>query len=162
MVENRKQQMSQLVKKYEWKAQILLQHKEEEMGMAANRASELEDYLKRMEIERQAWEREAKENEAMAASLSATLGGLRESACLLLIPNPAVEDAESCCENNTQEEFLQDKTTPPMICRCCNSRKSCMVMLPCRHLCCCKQCELFLHSCPLCAMLKKDTIEALI
>lgn len=158
MQEERKQQMAILVKKYEWKSEFLVKQKEEEIARAANRNVELENFMKRIEIENQTWQAVARENEAMIASLNSSIQRLRESA------ENAANDAESCCENVEEEEEERErmKKKKKMICRCCNSRNSCVVMLPCRHLCSCKDCEVFLDSCPVCSMPKKATIEALI
>ncbi|KAL0386866.1 UNVERIFIED_CONTAM: putative BOI-related E3 ubiquitin-protein ligase 3 [Sesamum radiatum] len=156
MQEQRKQQISVLVKKYESKTQILLK-KEEEIGKASSRKMELQNFLKRLESESQTWQRIAKENEAMVASLNSTIGRLRESA------GNAAQDAESCCENRQDmEENTSEKRKRKMVCKCCNSRNSSVVMLPCRHLCSCKDCEVFLDSCPVCRTVKKATVEALI
>ncbi|KAI3447933.1 hypothetical protein Pfo_004598 [Paulownia fortunei] len=162
MQEQRKQQIALLVKKYESKAQLLLKQKEEEIAKAANRTMELQDFLKRMEIETQTWQRVAKENEAMISSLNSTIQRLRDSAYLSA---NAAEDAESCCQNREEKEERTEngeEKKRAMVCRCCNSRNSCVVMLPCRHLCSCKDCEVFLDSCPVCRMVKKGSIEALI
>ncbi|XP_057783219.1 probable BOI-related E3 ubiquitin-protein ligase 2 [Salvia miltiorrhiza] len=158
MQEQRKQQIAVLMKKYEWKTELLLKQKDEEIAKAANRTTELHNFMKRMEMENQTWQRAAKENEAMIASLNSSIQRLRESAYL---SENAAEDAESCCQNM---ERIQQNTeiNKKMVCRCCNSRNSCVVMLPCRHLCSCKDCEVFLDSCPVCSMAKKAAIEALI
>ncbi|KAK4424045.1 putative BOI-related E3 ubiquitin-protein ligase 2 [Sesamum alatum] len=156
MQEQRKQQISVLVKKYESKTQFLLKQKEEEMAKASNRTMELQNFLKKLETESQTWQRIAKEKEAMVASLNSTIGRLRESA------GNAAEDAESCCKNMEEEENTEKRIRRKMVCKCCNSRESCVVMLPCRHLCSCKDCEVFLDSCPVCTTVKKATVEALI
>ncbi|KAK6120874.1 hypothetical protein DH2020_023714 [Rehmannia glutinosa] len=152
----RKQQISLIVKKYESKAQFLLTQKQEEITKAANRTMELQEFLKRMEIENQSWQRVAKENESMVASLNSTIQRLRESQSLSA---NAAEDAESCCQNGEEKE---EKIENKMVCKGCNSRNSCVVLLPCRHLCSCKDCEVFLDSCPVCRMVKKGSIIALI
>ncbi|KAK6120876.1 hypothetical protein DH2020_045373 [Rehmannia glutinosa] len=138
------------------KAQFLLTQKQEEITKAANRTMELQEFLKRMEIENQSWQRVAKENESMVASLNSTIQRLRESQSLSA---NAAEDAESCCQNGEEKE---EKIENKMVCKGCNSRNSCVVLLPCRHLCSCKDCEVFLDSCPVCRMVKKGSIIALI
>lgn len=155
MQEERRQQMAVLMKKYEWKTELLFKQKEEEIARGAKRNTELQNFLKRIEIENQTWQRVAKENEAMITSLNSRIQRLRETAHLC---ENAAEDAESCCQNVEENDKIEKK----MVCRCCNSRNSCVVMLPCRHLCSCKDCEVFLDSCPVCNMAKKATIEALI
>ncbi|XP_009621213.1 BOI-related E3 ubiquitin-protein ligase 1-like [Nicotiana tomentosiformis] len=156
--EQRKKQMALILRKYESKAQYLLKQKDEEIAKAANRTRELQDFLKRMEIEKQTWQRMAKEKEAMVMSLNITMEQLRESACSSTNNRGTAEDAESCCHVADEQEYGHQK----MMCKSCKSRKSCMIFLPCRHLCSCKYCNTFLHSCPACNMLKKASIEAFI
>ncbi|XP_073042472.1 probable BOI-related E3 ubiquitin-protein ligase 3 [Primulina eburnea] len=151
--EQRKNQISTMMKKYESNIQSLLKQKEEEMLKAINRRMELEKHLERMEMENQTWKMAAKEKEAIAAALNSKIQRLRESACLSV---NAAEDAESCFRIEENEE----QNTRKMICRCCGSRKACVIMLPCRHLCSCKDCEAFLDSCPVCKMVKKASLEA--
>ncbi|XWS67731.1 hypothetical protein CRYUN_Cryun04dG0030600 [Craigia yunnanensis] len=180
--EQRKQQVALLVKKIEPKASILLRQKDEEIVKATNKTMELQILLKKLEMENQAWQRVAQENEAMVVSLNNTLELLREQASCCF--NNGVDDAESCCEVNREgmeaeenrgfafaghvadhgqeqdEERTRKMTT--MVCKCCNSRNSCVLFLPCRHLCSCKDCATFLDSCPVCRTAKKASIETLI
>ena len=180
--EQRKQQAAVLVKKIEPKASILLGQKDEEITKAANKTMELQYLLKKLEMENQAWQRVAQENEAMVVSLNNTLEQLREQASCCF--NNGVDDAESCCEVNREgmvaaenrgfaglvadhgqgqdEERTRKTTTTTMVCKCCNSRNSSVLFLPCRHLCSCKDCATFLDSCPICRTAKKASIEALI
>lgn len=147
--EQRKQQTAVMMKKYESKIQSLMRHKDEEIVRAANRNMELQDCMRKMEMERQTWQRAAQENEAVAASLNQRL---RES-------GGAAEDAESWCGGGERSE---ERETRKMVCRCCYSRKSCVIMLPCRHLCSCRDCDAFLDCCPVCNVAKKGSLEALL
>ncbi|KAK4405356.1 hypothetical protein Sango_0542100 [Sesamum angolense] len=76
--------ISVLVKKYNPR---LSKNKKSE-----TRTMELQNFLKRLESESQTWQRIAKENEAMVASLNSTIGRLRES------------PARRCCENRQDME----------------------------------------------------------
>ncbi|XP_073147125.1 probable BOI-related E3 ubiquitin-protein ligase 3 [Henckelia pumila] len=154
--EQRKRQISTMMKKYESKIQSLLKHKDQEIFKARNRRMELENILQRMEIENQTWQTAAKEKEAMAASLNSKIQRLKETACLSM---NAAEDAESSCFRSEDQNELEQNTRK-MICRCCASRKACVIILPCRHLCSCKDCDPFLDSCPVCKTVKKATLEA--
>ncbi|GLU02727.1 hypothetical protein SLE2022_199670 [Rubroshorea leprosula] len=166
--EQRKQQVGIMMKKIESKASALLRQKDEEIARAVNKTMELENLLKKLEMENQAWQRVAQENKAMVLSLNSTLEQLRENASHCY--NNVAEDAESCCEDNREEVKTEEEgqgrrnTTPTttMVCKCCNSRSSCVLLLPCRHLCSCKDCEALLDSCPVCKTGKKASIEALI
>ncbi|XP_016463519.1 putative BOI-related E3 ubiquitin-protein ligase 3 [Nicotiana tabacum] len=171
--EQRKQQLTLILRNYETKAQFLLKQKDEEIAKAMNKSKDLQDFLKRIEMENQTWQRIAKENEAIVLSLNNTIEQLRESA-RILSTNGGVGDAESCCdvrpmEHNVQESQQlsletgnEEQQTRKMMCKSCNCRKSCIVFLPCRHLSSCKNCDPFLHSCPVCRIEKKASIEALI
>lgn len=148
--EQRKKALTLVIKKYE----SLIKQRDEDIAKAINRNMELQNHVKSMEIEIQKWQRVAEENEAMVASLNSTIQRLAET-----VPD-AAEDAESFCLEEEEEEIKTwDQETRKMICRNCNSRKSCVIMLPCRHLCSCKYCDAFLHSCPVCNQLKKFSIE---
>ncbi|CAI9769029.1 unnamed protein product [Fraxinus pennsylvanica] len=152
--ELRKQQMSYFLKKSELNMQFLLKQKDEEIARAVNRAMELENFVKRMVIENQMWQRVAKDNEAMVMSLKNTIEHLRES------PNVA-EDAESRCDIIEYVEENGEQKMSNMVCQSCNSRNSSVIILPCRHLCSCKDCDSFLKSCPVCKTAKKASIEAM-
>ncbi|KAL2469284.1 SBP (S-ribonuclease binding protein) family protein [Forsythia ovata] len=162
--EQRKQQISYFLKK----SQVLIQQKDEEIIMAVNRAMELEEFVKRMEFENQTWQRLAKENEVMVMSLKNTIENLRETNPLST--NNGAEDAESCCdvieyrqeENRGREsdQEIGEHNAKNMVCRSCNCRNSRVIILPCRHLSSCKDCEAFLKSCPVCRTAKKASIEA--
>ncbi|KAI8023723.1 putative BOI-related E3 ubiquitin-protein ligase 3 [Camellia lanceoleosa] len=171
--EQRNQQLALLLRKCEAKSIVLLNQKDEEIAKAMNRKTELEEFLRNMEIENETWQRLAKENEAIVESLSNTIEQLRENACLA----NGADDAESCCdvidrgerEDKTgenrgleNEQENQDQRTRNLVCKSCNSRNSCVVFLPCRHLCSCNACQPFLDSCPVCGTVKKASIEALL
>ncbi|CAN4084874.1 unnamed protein product [Withania somnifera] len=165
LLEQRKQQLAFILRNYESKTQLLLKQKDEEIAKAVNRSKELEDFMKKIEMENQTWQRIAKEKEAIVFSLNNAIEQLKENVCFQST-NGGVGDAESCCdvpqmENKVQLGF-ETQQTRKMMCKSCNSSKSCMVFLPCRHLSSCKDCDPFLHSCPLCNMVKKASIEALI
>ncbi|KAJ8452971.1 hypothetical protein Cgig2_014734 [Carnegiea gigantea] len=181
--EQRNQQLALMLKKVEEKATILLRQKDEEIANARNRTMELEEFTRKMEVESQAWRRQAAENEAMVVSLSNKLEQLREQACCLT-SSIGLEDAESCfhgdeypCNRGNKEEEDEEETGESsretgerkkkkqkmmMVCRVCDSRNACILFLPCRHLCSCKACEAFLDSCPVCKSPKRATIEALL
>lgn len=179
--EQRKQQVAALLKKIEPKFYVLLRQKDEEIAKATSKTMELQNLLKKLETESQAWQRVAQENEAMVMSLNNTLEQVREQASCF---NNGADDAESCCEVNRETEAEENRgfaglfsdrgqkqdeartrkttTTTTRVCKCCNCRSSCVLFLPCRHLCACKDCATFLDSCPVCRTAKKASIEALI
>lgn len=176
--EQRRQQLALLLRGVETKALPILRQKDEEIEQATKKSMELEEFLKKLVAENQEWQRLAQVNEAIVISLSNTIEQIRENAASNCFDNHA-EDAESSCEvnretetgdgnrcladDNINEERKATKTsTPTKLCGGCNSRNSCILFLPCRHLCSCKPCEAFLDFCPVCQTAKKASIEALI
>ncbi|KAJ7978625.1 E3 ubiquitin-protein ligase BOI [Quillaja saponaria] len=171
--EQKKQQLMAMMQKIESKAVLLLRQKDEEIAQARKRMLELEDFYRKLEAENQAWQRVAEENEATVMFLNHTLEQMRERACCF---NNGEEDAESCCNENRGDIEVEEETWEAkvgdfekqrkgkimMVCKGCNSRSSCILFLPCRHLCSCKACEAFLEACPVCKTAKKASIEALI
>ncbi|XP_020229254.1 probable BOI-related E3 ubiquitin-protein ligase 3 [Cajanus cajan] len=173
--EQRKQQVEELLRKVELNARYLMRQKDEEIAQATKKTSELNEFLRKLEVENQSWRRVAQENEAMVMSLHNSLEQMKERA----VYGVTTEDAESCCDDNmgitAKEEGTGENRVCPggaveveqirkrtMNCKCCNSQKSCFMFLPCRHLCSCKTCESFLQVCPVCNVPKKSSIETLI
>ncbi|XP_052205173.1 probable BOI-related E3 ubiquitin-protein ligase 2 [Diospyros lotus] len=163
--EQSKRQIALILRKYESESAVLLRQKDEEIAKAMSRTMELEELMRRMEMEKHAWQRVAKENEAMAATLSNAIQQLRDNNADFL--GNGVEDEESCCDTATisrhrRRENEQERITRKMVCKSCDSRNSCVVFLPCGHLCSCKACQACLDSCPICGMVKTASVEAMI
>ncbi|XP_047313389.1 E3 ubiquitin-protein ligase BOI [Impatiens glandulifera] len=146
-------QLTAILTRYEANATVLLKQKDEEIAKANTRTMELEEFLRKIEMENQGWQRIAMHNESVLVSLTNTISQMNENADLR--NNNTIQDEESCCDERFGENML-------MICRRCNSRSSSVVFLPCRHLCSCVPCEQFIGSCPVCKMVKKSIIHALI
>ncbi|KAK8560444.1 hypothetical protein V6N13_082883 [Hibiscus sabdariffa] len=146
--EQRQQQLGILLQSIETKAEYLMRRKEEELVRATKKRMELEACLRRVEMESQSWQKLAEANESMAMDLSKRLFVERNSA----------EDEGSifCGSCNKEQEEERDNK---MACKRCNSRSSCVVFLPCRHLCSCKSCEPLLVSCPVCKSVKEGSIK---
>ncbi|KAL1362147.1 hypothetical protein HN51_010419 [Arachis hypogaea] len=155
--EQDKQQVASLLKKFESRSLSMLMEKDEEIAQVSMKRIELENYLRRLEAENQAWQKVAQENEAMALSLHKTLEEMKEKMVV------GTKDEESCCdEAHFEEEHDNLNDNIMMLCKSCHSRISCYLFLPCRHLSSCKECETFLEACPVCGMQKKGSIETLI
>ncbi|GAV56713.1 zf-C3HC4_3 domain-containing protein [Cephalotus follicularis] len=154
--EQRKQHLTILLHNLESKASCLMRQKEEELARATKRTMELEACLRKAKMESESWQKVARENGAMVISLSNTLEQARER--LVLVSNRA-EDSESlyCGSSSCDKEVKQERQE--IDCKHCKSRSSCVLFLPCRHLCSCKSCDTFLGSCPVCKSIKKASME---
>lgn len=173
-------QLLALTRRLDSKASTLLKQKEEDLARASKKTLELEECLKRAEADGQTWKRIARENEAMALALQNTLEQVRDNPCRSsaggVIPATAAlgDDAASCCDstsataaaarpNGGKGEGNRDGEGQGIAasgrCRGCGSHDSCMLFMPCMHLCACELCASLLDSCPVCRSAKQGSIE---
>ncbi|XP_021668090.2 probable BOI-related E3 ubiquitin-protein ligase 2 isoform X2 [Hevea brasiliensis] len=153
--EQRRHQLAILLKNVESKAISLMRQKEEDLAQARKKMMELETCLRKALMERESWQRVAGEKEAMVIDLSNTLEQVRER--LVLGSSTKGQDTESFCCGSCDRE--QEDPLKKMACKGCNSRASCILFLPCKHLCSCNFCEAFLPSCPVCESPKEGSME---
>ncbi|KAL8144166.1 hypothetical protein V2J09_017198 [Rumex salicifolius] len=152
--EQKRQQLSAMLISMESKASTLMRKAEQDMAEAAAKARKLEESLRRAEMEAEVWERMARENEAMISGLNNMLGQAQERMNWASRPNNEcqAQDAESACEAENDK----------MGCKWCGKRVSCVVLLPCRHLCACRECGSLLAMCPVCHCVTEGVIEVLL
>ncbi|XP_008809947.2 probable BOI-related E3 ubiquitin-protein ligase 2 [Phoenix dactylifera] len=178
--EARKRHCRALMSILEQRAEKRLKEKEAELESVSRRNAELEEKARQVEAESQIWFNMAKNNEAIAASLRTTLdqvllrnaagcGGGRpkegygdsDGA-----PFPA-DDAQSCCFEDEaavaaaggifcggREELRWRRS-----CKVCGEKEVTFVLLPCRHLCLCKDCESMTDTCPICQAWKNASFQ---
>ena len=93
-----------------------------------------------------------------------------------------IDDAQSCCGSSggggaedeqedierrslaggpkeKDEEGSTSKTKRSRLCRNCGKEESCVLILPCRHLCLCTLCGSTLHTCPICKSFKNASVH---
>lgn len=154
-----------------------LEETERELEKAKTVNADLEEKIKQMSQENQMWFNMAKNNEA-------TVFSLRQSLVQLLLYNnhdrsaninPAIEgfgetedgddDAESpLIKLAESKEYWEEKNKKEFkkICKGCGGGEVTVLVLPCRHLCLCKECELRLHCCPVCNSVKNASLEVIL
>ncbi|KAM0846133.1 hypothetical protein ACQ4PT_055875 [Festuca glaucescens] len=145
-----------------------LQAVEADLERARYRNAELEERLRQMTAEGQAWLGVARSHEAVAAGLRATLDQLLQPPCA---GNGAVEgdaeDAQSCCfetpvaGDNADDTACKAMAAAPS-CKSCGQGEACVLLLPCRHLSLCAACEPGVDTCPVCAATKNASLHVLL
>ncbi|CAM8899341.1 unnamed protein product [Rhodiola kirilowii] len=165
--EQTKREISEPLRKIESRASVILNQKNEEIARALNRTSQLDSLLVKLQTENLTWQQIAKQNELHAINIiqqlqnyGAVHGGdavVEPEAHFNYNNAAAVEDTESCCDG--QQSGLNSGTR--RVCKACCTREINVVLLPCRHLCCCTICESVIDFCPVCQTEKKGSIEAL-
>ncbi|KAF6145759.1 hypothetical protein GIB67_016208 [Kingdonia uniflora] len=133
-----------------------LRDKEVEMEGINKKNAELEERMKELSIEASVWHQRAKYNENMITALKFNLQQVvaqsRESkeGC----GDSEVDDTASCCNVGAIDFHLVCKENKDLknslTCKACKVNDVSMLLLPCRHLCLCKDCESKLSMCPLC------------
>ncbi|XP_051122691.1 BOI-related E3 ubiquitin-protein ligase 1-like isoform X2 [Andrographis paniculata] len=146
-----------------------LQEKEVQLETATRKNKELMDTMRRATNEVQNWHYVAKYNESVVNVLKTNLQQAMQNSgqgqegfgeC-------DAEDAVSCVDPNNYLSSAAaadgaGRSNPgnkSMICRCCQSRKAAVLLMPCRHLCVCVECESFVSICPVCKMIKSSSYD---
>ncbi|RZS14254.1 hypothetical protein BHM03_00045931 [Ensete ventricosum] len=141
--EARKRHCRALLSMLEQQAAKRLMEKDAELETASRRNAELEEKVRQLSEENRMWFTMAKNNEAIAC-------GLRTSMEQAILQGAAaghercgdddggggaafpVDDAQSCCFEVEERRKA---------CKACGERDVCVLLLPCRHVCVCKDCE---------------------
>ncbi|XP_051206078.1 probable BOI-related E3 ubiquitin-protein ligase 3 [Lolium perenne] len=143
-----------------------LQAVEADLERARYRNAELEERLRQMTAEGQAWLGVARSHEAVAAGLRATLDQLLQPACAGAVEADA-EDAQSCCfetagDNHADDTACKAVAAAAPSCKACGQGEACVLLLPCRHLSVCGACEPAVDTCPVCAATKNASLHVLL
>ncbi|MCL7035942.1 hypothetical protein MKW94_003150 [Papaver nudicaule] len=145
-------------------AQKLLE-KEAEVESIDNKNNELEEQIKQLIAEAGEWQHRAKLYENFIDTLKSNIQLAQNRDVKEGCGDSEVDDTASCCNSgaidfhligNTNKDFKESIT-----CKVCKVNQVCMLLLPCRHLCLCKDCESKLSFCPLCQCSKFIGMEIL-
>uniref|UniRef100_A0ACD5U9T3 Uncharacterized protein n=3 Tax=Avena sativa TaxID=4498 RepID=A0ACD5U9T3_AVESA len=162
----RRRHVRALVSAAERAAAGRLQAAEAALELARCRNATLAERLGQISAEGQAWIGVAKSHEAVVAGLRATLEQLLQSPCAAVAQGPDgagdAEDARSCCFETPADdgEAASNKSRVP--CKACVDGESCVLLLPCRHLCLCPACDATVDACPVCAGSKNASLHVLL
>ncbi|KAH1249224.1 E3 ubiquitin-protein ligase BOI [Glycine max] len=142
-----------------------LREKEAEVEMATRKNAELEARAAKLSVEAQVWQAKARAQEATAVSLQTKLqqtilshGG--EDPAVVGVSSAAVEgQAEDAESAYIDPDRVVAATAARPKCRGCAKRVASVVVLPCRHLCVCTECDAHFRACPVCLTPKNSTVE---
>lgn len=177
--EKRKRQVRTIMEAIEQGLVKRLRAKEEEREKIGKLNNALEERVKSLSIENQIWRDLAQTNEAAANALRTNLQQVLAQVKDLRIPGARQhadadddDDAQSCCgssgtggDNRQEDEEAERRTLAGeaqdrgRMCRNCGEEESCVLLLPCRHLCLCGVCGSTLHTCPICRSPKNASVH---
>ncbi|KAM7250329.1 hypothetical protein ACFE04_022212 [Oxalis oulophora] len=178
--ERRKKQARKILEAIEESVMHKLRYKQEEIEKIGKINWALEERVKSLCIENQIWRDLAQTNEATANALRTNLeqvllattqqqqqdNNINQNGVVVLMDDD--HDAQSCCGSNFDahedvEGKLKQGTTisssSSRLCRNCKKEESCVLILPCRHLCLCTVCGSSLHICPVCNSSKNASVH---
>ncbi|CAN6294230.1 unnamed protein product [Urochloa humidicola] len=147
LADARRRQYRSLLVAAEAAAAQRIREKEAEASEAARRGADLEDRVARLRAEAAAWQAKALADQSTAAALHAQL---QQAAAAVQAQaqargkaeeeeNAAADDAGSCFVDPDRVEEIAPPPARP--CRTCRRAPASVVLLPCRHLCVCADCE---------------------
>lgn len=157
-----------------------LKAKDEEINKIGKLNLALEERVKSLCVENQIWRDLAQTNEATANALRCNLEqvlaqiqqGEQKQQRHGADDATFTDDAESCCGSNFDDETDRRRATADSrehngnigtsnsrMCRSCGKEESCVLLLPCRHLCLCTVCGSSLHTCPVCNSSKTVSVH---
>ena len=139
-----------------------LYEKELEIENTNNKNQELLEKIKQVSMELQSWQFRAKYNESMANALKNNLQQVMTQSVMHGKEvhghgNREIEEVASCINTEHAGDFNSSKRQ--MSCRACEVKEVCVLVLPCRHLCVCKDCEVLIDVCPVCGTMKTASVE---
>ncbi|KAJ8633978.1 hypothetical protein MRB53_027314 [Persea americana] len=171
--EVQKRHIRSLLLALEYRALKRLREKETELDSVRRKNAELEEKVKQMSAENQIWCHVARNNEAIVSNLRTSLeqillqnsGAAKEGYGDSSDP---ADDTQSCCYEAVEERTTGTAEKALRENREMKSRKSCksclendvsVLLLPCRHLCLCKECETSISCCPVCKSSKNASLQ---
>ncbi|XP_021635212.2 probable BOI-related E3 ubiquitin-protein ligase 2 isoform X2 [Hevea brasiliensis] len=149
-----------------------LQEKDLEIDNMNRKNKELIERIKQVAMEAQNWHYRAKYNESVVNVLKSNLQQAisqgpdqgREG-----FGDSEVDDAASYIDPNNYLNVPGGHSRPltrnyqglkeHIICRACKSKEVCMLLMPCRHLCLCKDCDMLINVCPVCRLMKNSSVQ---
>ncbi|XP_076920827.1 putative BOI-related E3 ubiquitin-protein ligase 3 [Bidens hawaiensis] len=144
-----------------------LREKEMEVENINKKTMELELQVEELAMKADTWQQRAKYNENMINTLKFNLqqvhaqGKDGKEGC----GDSEVDDTASCCNGRAIDFHLlckgnnNNNNNGAMACKVCRVNDACMLLLPCKHLCLCKECESKVSMCPLCQCSKYIGME---
>lgn len=128
-----------------------LREKEMEIENMNRKNMELGLKIKHVAMEAQTWHYRAKYNESVVNALKNNLQQV--------IAQKPVEGKEGYGDSEVHDTASYTNVKALNYCRACNAKEVCVLLLPCRHLCLCKDCQVLTENCPVCSATRTESVH---
>lgn len=169
LAEKRRQHYRALLGAAEESVVLRLREKQAEVEKAKRRNAELESRAAQLSVEAQVWQAKARAQEATAATLQAQLQHAIMSGGGAAHGSRRVEEGLYCAGGGNEAGQAEDAESAYVDperaavsgpgCKACRTRVASVVLLPCRHLCLCTECDRVAQACPLCLTVRNSSVE---
>ncbi|GMJ15088.1 hypothetical protein like AT1G32740 [Hibiscus trionum] len=170
LAEKRQRHYRELLEAAEESVARRLREKEAEVEKAKQRNVGLEARVAQLSAEAQLWQAKARTQVAMAASLQAQLQQaiMSGGGAVVTRDNMRGEEGQKCGGGGleAQAEDAESAYVDPecMVastpsCKACRTRVAAVLLLPCRHLCLCAECDRVAQACPVCLTFRNSSVE---
>ncbi|XP_010473240.1 PREDICTED: probable BOI-related E3 ubiquitin-protein ligase 3 [Camelina sativa] len=146
-----------------------LQEKHQEIESINKKNRELVDKIKQVAVEAQNWHYKAKYNESMVNALKVNLQevmshGNDNNAVRVIADHHQMKEGFGDSEIDDEAASYNYLNIPGMPsagmrCKSCNIKEISVLLVPCRHLSLCKDCDVFTGVCPVCQSLKTSSVQ---
>ncbi|XP_050120005.1 probable BOI-related E3 ubiquitin-protein ligase 3 [Malus sylvestris] len=152
-----------------------MREKDLEIENMNRKNQELVDRIKQVAVEAQNWHYRAKYNESVVNALKSNLQqaisqgadqgkeGFGDSevddAASYIDPNNYLTIPVGPAKSVPKNYLGLKEQTGSRACRTCKAKEVSMLLMPCRHLCLCKDCDGFVNVCPVCESMKTASFQ---
>ncbi|CAK9864447.1 unnamed protein product [Sphagnum jensenii] len=166
--EKRQRHSRELVAAIEQGISRRFQEKDLEIETMKIQNLELAEHVKRLSLAAHHWRAKAETNEAIVTALRSNLQQAEQAVAFSREQSKegcgdseADDAASSHNGDDAHARTLQEnrELREQRTCRVCRCNDVSMLLLPCRHLCLCKDCETRLDACPLCRSRKQASVQ---
>ncbi|XVE75023.1 hypothetical protein DITRI_Ditri12bG0064200 [Diplodiscus trichospermus] len=168
----RQRQMASFLTAIEKGVYKKLREKDVELETMNRKNRELVERIKQVTLEAQSWHYRAKCNQSVVNCLKSNLQQVMSQGAEQGkegFGDSEVDDAASYIDPNN---FLSipvaaaksisgnhHGTKEHLICRACKAKEVSILLMPCRHLCLCKECDVLVSVCPVCQVMKTAGVQ---
>lgn len=150
-----------------------LRDKDLEIENMNRKNRELVEKIRQVSVEAQNWHYRAKYNENMVNVLQNNLQQVITQGADQVkegFGDSEIDDATSYVNPNANYLGVPGEPSSSalragqglkehMTCKGCKAKEVCMLLMPCRHLCLCKDCDTLMSYCPVCQLVKAGSVQ---